>query len=123
MATKTGTPPHGNGGALLTAGFASIGKDRGDREGQRLSQESVENFIRRASRCIAQRCSLSQREEEILRYLARGYSYTYTAQDFCISENAVAAPNGSCVSPRRAPGHRARPYAQPGFHPASWGRA
>lgn len=74
---------------LLAAGFASIGKDRGDREGQRLSQESVENFIRRASRRIAQRYGLSQREEEILRYLARGYSYTYTAQDFCISENTV----------------------------------
>ncbi len=74
---------------LLVAGFSSIGKDRGDREGQRLSQESMENFIRRASRGISKRYGLSQREEEILRYLARGYSYTYTAQDFCISENTV----------------------------------
>lgn len=74
---------------LLAAGLASIGKDRGAREGERLVRESMDNFIRRASRGLAQTYGLSQREENILRYLARGYSYTYTAQDFCISENTV----------------------------------
>lgn len=74
---------------LLAMGLSYLGAGKADRETRRLSRESVENFIRRTSHALAVRHGLSQREEEILRYLARGYSYTYTAQDFFISENTV----------------------------------
>ena len=74
---------------LLAVGLSFIGKTKDERDGARLSQESVENFIRRNARVISERYGLSQREEEVLRYLARGYSYTYTAQDFSLSENTV----------------------------------
>lgn len=74
---------------LLAIGLSSLGRNKDERDSARLGQESVENFIRRTAHVLAQRHGLSQREEEILRYLARGYSYTHTAQDFYISENTV----------------------------------